>query len=118
MHRSIVCSACKLTKEQVGKILLKNVLDGVEGLTPLQLGKLRKNSLTLDKIAAVLRKSQWPDSHLYQPDRGTGNKYSLAGGSLVEMFMCLCNKAIPAKLLKINKQVGPVVVHQPIKHFK
>ena len=32
--------------------------------------------------------------------------------------MCLCNKAIPAKLLKLNKQVGPVVVHQPIKHFK
>ena len=118
VHRSIVCSACKLTKEQVGKFLLKNVLEGVEGLTPLQLGKLRKNLLTLDKIATVLRKSQWPDSHLYQPDRGTGNKYSLAGGSLVEMFMCLCNKAIPAKLLKINKQVGPVVVHQPIKHFK
>ena len=57
----------------------------MEGLTPLQLGKLRKNLLTLDKIAAVLRNSQWPDSHLYQPDRGAGNKYSLAGGSLVEM---------------------------------
>ncbi|XP_065891374.1 3'-5' exoribonuclease HELZ2-like isoform X2 [Dysidea avara] len=118
VHKSIVCSACKLTKEQVGKFLLENTLKGVEGLTPSQLDKLKKDLSTLNKIATVLRKSQWPDSHLYQPDRGTSNKYSLEGGSLVEMFMCLCNKAIPAKLLKINKQVGPVVVHQPIKHFK
>ena len=118
VHRSIVCSACKLTKEQVGKFLLENTLGGVEGLTPSQLDKLKKDLSTLNKIVTVLRKSQWPDNHLYQPDRGTSNKYSLAGGSLVEMFMCLCNKAIPAKLLKINKQVGPVVVHQPIKHFK
>ena len=118
VHRSIVCSVCKLTKEQVGKFLLENTLGGVEGLTRSQFDKLKKDLLTLNKIETVLRKSQWPDSHLYQPDRGTSNKYSLAGGSLVEMFMCLCNKAIPAKLLKINKQVGPVVVHQPIKHFK
>ena len=42
----------------------------------------------------------------------------MAGSSLVEMFMCLCNTAIPAKLLKRDGRVGPVLVHTAIKHHK
>ena len=34
----------------------------------------------------------------------------MAGSSLVEVFMCFCNTAIPAKLLKHDKWVGPVLV--------
>ena len=34
----------------------------------------------------------------------------MVGSSLVEVFMYLCNTAIPAKLLKHDKWVGPVLV--------
>ena len=80
--------------------------------------KMKKDLSVLGKIATKLRKSQWPDSHLYEPDRGKQDKYTMGGSSLVEMFMCLCNTAIPAKLLKRDGRVGPVLVHTAIKHHK
>ena len=118
VHRSIVCSVCQLTKEDVGKCLLENSMDKPVNVSAEQFSKIKRDLLVLGEIAIKLRKSQWPDSYLYEPDRGKQDKYSLAGSSLVEMFMCLCNTAIPAKLLKRDGRVGPVLVHEPIKHYK
>ena len=118
VHRSIVCSLCQLTKEDAGKILLNSSVKKSTSITRSQFRKLKKDLLTLGNIATELRKSQWPDSYLYEPDRGKQDKYTMAGSSLVEMFMCLCNTAIPAKLLKRDGQVGPVIVHEPIKYYK
>ena len=118
IHRSIVCSMCRLTKEDAGKFLLENCMEQPINMNTEQFSKIRRDLFVLGKIAAELRKSHWPDSHLYEPDRGKQDKYSLAGSSLVEMFMCLCNTAIPAKLLKRDGRVGPVLVHEPIKHHK
>ena len=115
VHRSIVCSVCRLTKEDVGKCLLENSMEQPENMTAAQFKKLKKDLLILGEIANELRKSH---SYLYEPDRGKQDKYSMAGSSLVEMFMCLCNTAIPAKLLKRDGQVGPVLVQTPIKHYK
>ena len=118
VHRSIVCSIYQLAKEDVGRFLLENSLEQPVNMTTSQFSKMKKDLSILGKIATKLRQSQWPDSYLYEPDRGKQDKYSMAGSSLVEMFMCLCNTAIPAKLLKRDKQVGPVLVHEPIKHYK
>ena len=130
VHRSIVCSTCRLTKEDAGRLILDKsithnqfkesnpALFSKMKKNPDLFSKLQKNLLILEKIAAKLRKSQWPTNFLYEPDRGKQDKYSLAGSSLVEVFMCLCNTAIPAKLLKRDGQVGPVLVHEPIKHYK
>ena len=118
VHRSIVCSVCRLTKEDVGKFLLDKSMEQPEKMTTAQFKKLKRDLSILGEIATKLRKSQWPDSHLYEPDRGKQDKYSLAGSSLVETFMCLCNIAIPAKLLKRDGRVGPVLVQTPIKHHK
>ena len=118
VHRSIVCSVCRLTKEDVGKFLLENSLDKPVNMSNEQFSKLKRDLYFLGKIATELKRTQWPDSYLYEPDRGKQDKYSMAGSSLVEMFMCLCNTAIPAKLLKRDGQVGPVLVHEPIKHYK
>ena len=118
VHRSIVCSVCRLTKESVGKFLLDKSMEQPENMTAVQFKKLKNDLSILGKITNKLRKSQWRDSYLYEPDRGKQDKYSLAGSSLVETFMCLCNTAIPAKLLKRDGRVGPVLVHEPIKHYK
>ena len=118
VHRSIVCSVCRLTKEDVSKCLLENSMDKPVNVSTEQFSKIKRDLYVLGEIANKLRKSQWPDSYLYEPDRGKQDKYSLAGSSLVEMFMCLCNTAIPAKLLKRDGRVGPVLVHEPIKHYK
>jgi len=118
VNRSIVCSICQLTKEHVGKYLLGSSMQQPENMRPDQFSELKRDLSILGKIADKLKKSQWPDSHLYEPDRGKKDKYSMAGSSLVEMFMCLCNTAILAKLLKCDRQVGPVLVHPPIKHHK
>ena len=119
VHRSIVCSLCRLTKEDAGKILLNSSIEKPDGITYSQFRKLKKDLLVLGKIATELRKSQWPDSYLYEePDKGKQDKYTVAGSSLVEVFMCLCNTAIPAKLLKRDGRVGPVLVHEPIKQYK
>ena len=115
IHRSIVCSVCRLTKESVGKFLLDKSMEQPENMTVTQFKKLKKDLSILGKIANKLRKS---DSYLYEPDRGKQDKYSLAGSSLVEMFMCLCNTAIPDKLLKRDGRVGPVLVQTPIKHHR
>ena len=120
VYRSIVHSVCQLTKEDVGKFLLEGFLkQPVEfNVSNEQFSRLKKDLFVLGKIATKLKQSQWPDSYLYEPDRGKQDKYSMAGSSLVEMFMCLCNTAIPAKLLKRDGRVGPVLVHKPIKHHK
>ena len=118
VHRSIVCSLCRLTKEDAGKILLNSSIEQPEDITCSQFKKLKKDLSILGKIVDKQRKTQWPDSYLYEPDRGKQDKYTMAGSSLVEMFMCLCNTAIPAKLLKRDGQVGPVLVHEPIKYYK
>ena len=118
VHRSIVCSLCRLTKKVAGKLLLKCSVQKPGNVTATKFMKLKEDLLTLGKIATKLRKSRWPDSHLYDPDRGKQDKYTMAGSSLVEMFMCLCNTAIPAKLLKRDGRVGPVLIHEPIKHYK
>ena len=121
VHRSIVCSMCQLTKEDAGRFLLDEINESMTQLkrtNPSLYSKMKKDLLILGKIAAKLRKSWWPDSYLYECDRGKQDKYSLAGSSLVEVFMCLCNTAIPAKLLKRDGQVGPVLVQTPIKHHK
>ena len=118
VYRSIVYSVCRLTKEDVGKCLLENSIDKPVNVSTEQFSKIKRDLYVLGEIANKLRKCQWPDSYLYEPDRGKQDKYSLAGSSLVEMFMCLCNAAIPAKLLKRDGQVGPVLVHEPIKHYK
>ena len=118
VHRSIVCSVCRLTKEDVGKCLLENSWDKPVNMSTEQFSKIKRDLYVLGEIANKLRKCQWPDSYLYEPDRDKQDKYSMAGSSLVEMFMCLCNTAIPAKLLKRDGRVGPVLVHEPIKHYK
>ena len=117
VHRSIVYSVCRLTKEDAGKCLLENSMDKPVNVSTEQFSKIKRDLCVLGEIANELRKSQWP-SYLYEPDRGKQDKYSLAGSSLVEMFMCLCNTAIPAKLLKWDGRVGPVLVQTPIKHHK
>ena len=118
VHRSIVCSMCRLTKEDTGRFLLDRSMTQLKDMSPYMFNKMKKDLSILRKIADELRKSRWPDSYLYERDRGKQDKYSLAGSSLVEMFMCLCNTAIPAKLLKRDGRVGPVLVHEPIKHHK
>ena len=118
VHRSIVRSVCRLTKEDVGKFLLDKSMEQPENITTAQFRKLKEDLYILGEIANDLRKFWWPDSYLYELDRGKQDKYSMAGSSLVEMFMCLCNTAIPAKLLKRDGRVGPVLVHEPIKHYK
>ena len=118
VHRSIVCSTYRLTKEDAGRFLLDRSMTQLKDMSPNLFNKMKKDLSILRKIADELRKSRWPDSYLYERDRGKQDKYSLAGSSLVEMFMCLCNTAIPAKLLKRDGQVGPVLVHEPIKHHK
>ena len=119
VHRSIVCSLCRLTKEDAGKLLLENSMQHPGNMTATQFSKLKKDVSIMGKIATELRKSQWPGSYLYKPDRSKcDNKYTMAGSSLVEIFMCLCNIAIPTKLLKRDGGVGPVIVHEPIKHHK
>ena len=118
VHRSIVCSVCRLTKEDVGKFLLENFMKQPVNVSTEQFSRIKRDLSILGEIANKLRKSQWPDSYLYEPDRGKQDKYSLAGSSLVEMFMCLCNTAIPAKLLKRDGRVVPVLVPTPIKHHK
>ena len=118
VHRSIVRSVCRLTKEDVGRFLLDKSMEQPENTTTAQFKKLKRDLYVLGEIANKLKKFQWPDSYLYEPDRGKQDKYSMAGSSLVEMFMCLCNTAIPAKLLKRDGRVGPVLVHEPIKHYK
>ena len=120
VHRSIVHSVCQLTKEKAGRLLLDKAMTHVEleGISTALFSKMKNDLSVLGKIATKLRKSQWPNSYLYEPDRGKQDKYTMAGNSLVEMFMCLCNTAIPAKLLKRDGQVGPVLVHPPIKHEK
>ena len=118
VHRSIVCSVCQLTKEDAGRFILDNSMTQLKGMSPALFSKMKNNLSVLDKIATRLKQRQWRDSYLYEPDRGKQDKYSLAGSSLVEMFMCLCNTAIPDKLLKRDGRVGPVLVHEPIKHYK
>ena len=118
VHRSIVCSTCRLTKEDAGRFLLDKSMTQLKGMNSSLFSKMRKDLSILGQIATKLRKSQWPDSYLYKPDRGKQDKYSLAGSSLVEVFMCLCNTAIPAELLRRDGRVGPVLVQAPIKHHK
>ena len=118
VHRSIVCSVYRLTKEDAGRFLLEESMTQLKDMSTVLFSKMKEDLSILGKIAKKLRQSQWPDSYLYEPDRGKQDKYSMAGGSLVEMFMCLCNTAIPAKLLKRDGRVGPVLVHAPIKHYK
>ena len=118
VHRSIVCSVCRLTKEDVGKFLLEDFLKQPINVSSEQFSKLKDDLFVLGKIATELKRTQWSHSYLYEPDRGKQDKYSMAGSSLVEMFMCLCNTAIPAKLLKRDGRVGPVLVQTPIKHHK
>ena len=118
VHRSIVCSMYRLTKEDAGRFLLDRSMTQLKDMSPYMFNKIKKDLSILRKIADELRKSRWPNSYLYERDRGKQDKYSLAGSSLVEMFMCLCNTAIPAKLLKRDGRVGPVLVHEPIKHHK
>ena len=118
VHRSIVCSLCRLTKEEAGRFLLDDSMTQLKDISIALFSKMKRDLRILGEIATKLRKSQWPNSHLYEPDRGKQDKYTMAGSSLVEMFMCLCNTAIPAKLLKRDGRVGPVLVHEPIKHYK
>lgn len=118
VHRSIVRSMCRLTKEDVGKFLLDKSMDKPVNMSTEQFSKMKRDLHILGEIATKLKQSQRPDSYLYEPDRGKQDKYSMAGSSLVQMFMCLCNTAIPAKLLKRDGWVGPVLVHEPIKHYK
>ena len=118
IHRSIVCSQCRLTKEEAGKFLLDDSMTQLKKMSTAMFSKMKKDLSILGKIATELRKSQQPDNYLYEPDRGKQDKYVMAGSSLVETFMCLCNTAIPAKLLKRDGRVGPVLVHAPIKHSK
>ena len=119
VHKSIVHSVCRLTKEDAGRFILDKSMRQLKGMNPVLFSKMKEDLSTLNKIATKLKQTQWPaDSYLYEPDRGKQDKYSMAGSSLVEMFMCLCNTAIPAKLLKRDGRVGPVIVHKPIKHHK
>ena len=118
VHRSIVCSMCRLTKEDAGRFLLDKSITQLKGLKHSLFSKMKKDLSLLRKIADKSRKSRWPDSYLYERDTGKQDKYSLAGSSLVEIFMWLCNTAIPAKLLKRDGRVGPVLVYEPIKHHK
>ena len=118
VHRSIVHSVCQLTKEKAGRLLLDESITQLNNMNTTLFRKMKDDLSILDKIATELRKSQWPNSYLYEPDRGKQDKYTMAGSSLVEMFMCLCNTAIPAKLLKRDERVGPVLVHAPIKYEK
>ena len=118
VHRSIVRSVCRLTKEDAGRFILDKSMTQLKGMSLVLFSKMKEDLSILNKIATKLKQSQWPDSYLYEPDRGKQDKYSMAGSSLVEMFMCLCNTAIPAKLLKRDGRVGPVLVHKPIKHHK
>ena len=118
VHRSIVHSVYQLTKEEAGRFLLDDSMTQLKDMSIDMFSKMKKDLCILGKIATKLRKTQWPDSYLYEPDRGKQDKYTMAGSSLVEAFMCLCNTAIPAKLLKRDGRVGPVVVHEPIKHYK
>ena len=118
VHRSIVCSLCRLTKEEAGRILLDDSMTQLKDMSTTMFIKMKRDLSIVGKIATERRKTQWPDSYLYEPDRGKQDKYTMAGSSLVEMFMCLCNTAIPAKLLKRDGRVGPVLVHTPIKPGK
>ena len=118
VHRSIVHSVYRLTKEVAGRFLLDESMTRLKDMNTTMFSKMKKGLSVLGKIATKLRKSQWADSYLYEPDRGKQDKYTMAGSSLVEMFMCLCNTAIPAKLLKRDGRVGPVLVHTAIKHHK
>ena len=118
VHRSIVCSVCRLTKEDAGRFILDNSMTQLKGMSPALFSKMKKDLSILDKIATRFKQSQQPDNYLYEPDRGKQDKYSMAGSSLVEIFMCLCNTAIPAKLLKRDGRVGPVLVQTPIKHHR
>ena len=118
VHRSIVHSVCRLTKEEAGRFLLDDSMTQLKNMNDALFSKMKNDLSILGKIATELRKSQWPNSHLYEPDRGKQDKYTMAGSSLVEIFMCLCNTAIPAKLLKRDGRVGPVLVHAPLKHDK
>ena len=118
VHRSIVCSTCRLTKEDAGRFLFDKSMTQLKGIKSTLFSKMKKDISILRKIADEFKKSWWLDSYLYERDRGKQDKYSLVGSSLVEVFMCLCNTAIPAKLLKRDGQVGPVLVHEPIKHYK
>ena len=118
VHRSIVHSVYQLTKEEAGRFLLDDSMTQLKDMSTAMFSKMKKDLSILGKIADKLRKTQWPDSYLYEPDRGKQEKYTMAGSSLVEMFMCLCNTAIPAKLLKRDGRVGPVLVQAPIKHSK
>ena len=118
VHTSIVYSLCRLTKEEAGRCLLDDSMTQLKDMSTAMFSKMKKDLSILGKIADKLRKSQWPDSYLYEPDRGKQDKYTMAGSSLVEMFMCLCNTAVPTKLLKRDGRVGPVLVHEPIKHYQ
>ena len=118
MHRSIVRSVCRLTKKEAGRLLLDDSMTQLKDMSTATFSKMKRDLSILDKIATELRKTQWPSNYLYEPDRGKQDKHTMAGSSLVEVFMCLCNTAIPAKLLKRDGRVGPVLVHEPIKHNK
>ena len=104
VHRSIVHSVYRLTKEEAGRFLLDESMTRLKDMNTTMFSKMKKDLSVLGKIATELRKSQWPNSFLYEPDRGKQDKYTMAGSSLVKMLMCLCN-------MKRDGQVGPVLVH-------